>query len=92
LSGTNFLELGSFTTNTGATGSYRFTPLGLELTYDKGLEVETSAIALTGAQAFLDPVMNGVGQKVTFSFDSTGAFMSLPNHGNGTQTAYAKYG
>ena len=92
LTGTNFLERGAFVTNLHVTGSYAFTPLGLVLTYNNGGGTDTSTFAFTGAQDFLDPVLNGVGQVVTFSFNSAGAFMSLPNHGTGTQTAFAKYG
>ncbi len=74
LTGMNFEELGNFRTNTGATGSYRFTPTGLTLTYDSGGS-DVGIFLLTGSQAFLDPVLNGVGNTVIFSTSSTGAFM-----------------
>jgi hypothetical protein len=89
LTGSNFLELGNFVTNTGATGSYRFSPAGLSLTYDSG-GVDADTFTFTAGQKFLDPVLNGVGQKVVFSFSSAGAIMSFPNPGG--VPAYAKYG
>jgi hypothetical protein len=88
LSGTNFLEMGSFTTNTGASGSYRFTPAGLTLTYGGG-GTDAGVFTFAGSQVFLDPVLNGVGQKVVFSTSSGGAFMSGTVNG---KTVYAKYG
>src|SRR6202012_1910891 len=66
LTGMNFEELGNFRTNTGATGSCRFTPTGLTLTYDSGGS-DVGIFLLTGSQAFLDPVLNGVGNTVIFS-------------------------
>ena len=86
LSGMNFLELGSFRTNTGATGSYRFTPTGLTLTYDSGGS-DVGIFLLTGQQVFLDPVLNGVGNTVIFSTSSTGAFMQGDMDG---KAAFAK--
>jgi hypothetical protein len=88
LSGQNFLELGSFRTNTGATGSYRFTPTGLTLTYDSG-GADVGIFLFTGSQVFLDPVLNGVGKTVIFSTSSTGAFMQGDMNG---KAAFAKYG
>ncbi len=91
LTGTNFIELGSFSTNTGATGSYQFTPAGLFLTYSTG-DTDANTITLIGTQKFFDPTIDGNGTKVIFSFDSAGAFATFPTVGNNSRTAFAKLG